>query len=392
MRAEVQEFIKEHESDDLHALMLQRQKYPRLALAEIIEQIKSRKKARLKLPTWYSTANILFPQPVSIEQSSSEITAKWKANYIGNGKSGVDLTGGFGIDSYFFAKNFEEWMHVEPNTALQEVVRHNGALLGIDNTTFSNLKSEEFLDQFNKRTDFIYIDPDRRPSEKRVAGFKDSQPDLTGLIPRLKDVTAQVLIKASPMIDLSAGINDLAAVKRVIVLSIKNEVKEVLFHLDFKTAQNLSFRCIDIHKNKVLEFNFDHINLFQEVTKISSLASYLFEPAAVILKAGGQDALASQLKLTKLHRNTNLYTADHSIADYPGRVFKVLANLPYKKKAIGEFLKDNKANLSTRNFIDSPEQMKKKLGLSDGGKIFLFGYRDFENKNKVVVCQKAEDN
>jgi hypothetical protein len=388
LRAEVQEFIKEHEFDDLHALMLQRQKYPWFPLAEIVEQIKSRKKARLKLPTWYSSANILFPQPVSVEQSSSEITAKWKANYIGNGKSGVDLTGGFGIDSYYFAKNFEEWVHVEPNTTLQEVVKHNAGQLGVANTTFYNLSSEDFLNQLTQPVDFIYLDPDRRPAEKRVAGFKDSLPDVTRLLPQLANFSSQVIIKASPMIDITAGLADLTRVNRVLVLSVKNEVKEVLYHLCFSGEHKTSIRCIDIREDGIKEITYDLNEINQEENKISVLGNFLFEPNAAIMKARGQDILASRYSLVKLHHNTNLYTADQPAIDYPGRVFKVLANLPYKKKVVAEYLRENKANLSTRNFIDSPEQMKKKLGVKDGGELYVFGYRDFENKNRVAVCER----
>jgi hypothetical protein len=392
LRADVQEFIREHEADDLHTLSLQRQKYPNFPLVEIIEQIKARKKAKLKLTQWYNTVGILFPKPVSIEQASSEMTATWKAQYIGRGKTGVDLTGGFGVDSHFFAKNFLQWTHVEPNTDLQEAVKHNNALLGNDNIDYSNLKSEEYLEQIEKPVDFIYLDPDRRPSTQRVIGFKDSQPSVSQLLPKLKELGSRVLIKASPMIDISAGLKELEAVTRVIIISLKNEVKEVLFDLDFNSQNEQSFRCVDLDTINGYEFNYEINNDFQEVIEISSQSNYLYEPGAAILKAGGQDILASRYGLNKLNRNTNLYTTEQGIANYPGRIFKVLANLPYKKKAIAEFLKDNRANLSTRNFIDSPEKMKKKLGLRDGGDIYLFGYRDLENKNKVAVCKKIESN
>ena len=386
---EVQTFIKEHESDDLPTLILQRKKYPDLPLNEIVDQIKSRLKAKKKLPTWYRSDAILYPKPISIEQSSSEISAEWKAKYIGKGKTGIDLTGGFGVDSYFFANSFERWTHVEPNAELQGAVKHNFSRFGIENTVFANCKSEEYLKDCKEQVDFIYIDPDRRPSASRVAGLKDSRPDITNMLTRLKQISPQILIKASPMIDLKAGIAELESVNRVIVLSIDNEVKEVLFHLDFTNEKNVSIRCVNIKNDKIDLLNYANFGALQEEIIISQLKAYLYEPNAAILKAGAQDALAKQKNLTKLHRNTNLFTNDQLINDFPGRVFKTIADLPYNKKEISSHIRVKKANLSTRNFIDTPEQMKRKLGLQDGGNIYLFGYRNFENRNKVVICEKV---
>jgi hypothetical protein len=386
---EVQEFIKAHEYDDLNKLVLQRDKYPKLPLVAIVEQIKARKKAKLKLPTWYNSEGILFPHPVSIEQSSSEITAKWKADYIGPGKSGIDLTGGFGVDSHYFSINFEHWTHVEPNAELQAAALHNATKLSIKNTVFANLQSEEYINHIKESVDFIYLDPDRRPSEMRVAGFKDSQPDITGLLPQLKEVAPQILIKASPMIDISAGLADLEATKRVIVLGINNEVKEILFHLDFNSSASLKIRCVNIKKDNIETFEYDPDDAKQEVTKISAIDSCLLEPNATIMKSGGQDILACQYGLAKLHRNTNLYTAPAPVAQYPGRVFKVVANINYSKKELSGIIDNPQANLSARNFIDTPEQMKKKLKLKDGGSIYIFGYRDSKNRNKLAVCSKV---
>lgn len=387
---EVRQFIKKHENDDLHSLILQRNRYPDLPLEEIVLQIQARKKARLKIPSWYNTEQILYPQPVSIEQSSSEITAQWKADYIGKGQTGTDLTGGFGVDSYYFARNFAHWTHVEPNTNLQEVVKYNFEQLGVNNILFVNKKGEEYLSKLDNELDFIYLDPDRRPNQHRVAGFKDSEPDITKMTPMLKKSARQVLVKASPMIDIKAGVNDLEGITRVIILSVNNEVKEVLYHIDSSEKGPITIRCVDLKDGSVINFEFYYNHIFQEEIKISPIGLYLFEPNASIMKSGGQDVLASNYKLAKLNRNTNLYTAEKEVANFPGRCFRVISNEPYKKKNIVKYLADNRANLSTRNFIDTPEQMKKKLGIKDGGEIYMFGYRDHQNRNMVAVTEKID--
>lgn len=387
---EVQEFIKIHQTDDLNVLLLQRDKYPDIPIPAIVDQIKARRKAKTKLPKWYNTEGIMFPKPVAVEQSSSEKTAHWKAEFIGKGASGIDLTGGFGIDTLYFANQFEHWSHIEPNKNLQLVAHHNAVVLGRNNINFQNTTAEEYLGRLKQAVDFIYIDPDRRNENQRVTGFKESLPDITRILPELKRLSKHVLIKASPMIDITAGIGDLEDVAEVVVLSVQNEVKEVLFYLNAAANNGLLFRCVDINKlgQSVFKFNLERNK--QEVLKISSLSAYLYEPNASILKSGGQDLLAKELNLSKLHRNTNLYTSIEYLERFPGRVFKVVANEAYNRTAVSQYLHNQKANLSTRNFVDTPDQMKKKLRTKDGGSIYLFGYLDIENRNRVAVCQRVD--
>lgn len=388
LSAEVQEFIKNHESDDLSALLLHRKKYSALPLNDIVDQIKARKKAKKKLPTWYKSSGILFPKPLSIEQSSSEKTASWKAQYIGTGKSGVDLTGGFGVDSFAFAEAFDDWLHIEANKKLSEIARHNARQMGKENIRFENLSAEQYLDGLEKPIDLIYIDPDRRPGKNRVIGFEESTPDVSVVLPKILTRSNRILIKASPMIDITAGLRQLSSVTEVIVLGVDNEVKEVLFYIE-PMENKLQVRCVNIKSSGQETFIYKPNDISQEDLKIGKTSAYLYEPNATILKAGGQDTLAVEYQLVKLHRNTNLYTSADLKENFPGRVFKVNAVESYNRKTISAHLPEGKANLSTRNFVDNSEQMKKKLGLKDGGDCYLFGYRDVENKNKVAVCKKA---
>jgi hypothetical protein len=388
LQSKIQAFIREHEGDDLRHLMLQKEKYSSLPLAEIIDQISARKKAEGKLPTWYKTEGILFPSAVSVEQSSSEATAKYKAGLF-SGKSAVDLTGGFGVDSYFLAQKFDRLCYVEKNKELSQIAQHNFSYLKKKNIKTEFLSAEEFLD-YNKETfDPVYIDPDRRPDQKRVTSFAESKPDLLKLLPELWKITANILVKASPMMDINLGVKELGNVKQVIVLAIENELKELIFWLSPRVEAPLTIRCVNITKNgeQLLEYN-----VLEEQPldcNNENISNFLYEPNAAIMKAGAFNLLCKKFKLKKLHPNTHLYTSDKLVDDFPGRKFKVLGETPYNKRKLLPLLSSSKANISVRNFPDSPDQVKKKLVLNDGGRQYLFGYRNVNKDLRIAVCEKV---
>jgi predicted O-methyltransferase YrrM len=388
LRKEIQEFIKEHESDDLSSLLLKHSKDHGLPIREIVEQIKARKKAVTKLPTWYNKAGILYPPSVSIEQSSSERTANFKTAKLSGAKA-LDLTGGFGVDSYFLAQKFETVTYLEPNKELATIADHNFVTLGAKNIKVLSITAEQYIKTTRETYDLVYIDPDRRPDAKRVVTFSDSRPDLPSLLTELTRITSTILVKASPMMDIGASLKELEDVTEVTVLAIDNEVKELLFKIQFNSKSAVLIRGINIRKKIEEVFEFHYNEEKQEACNIDDIKKFLYEPNGAILKAGAFNTIGIRFGLSKLNAHTHLYTSDQYIGEFPGRVFDILANCNYQKKEIASFLTDGKANLSTRNFVDSPQQMMKKLGTKDGGDIYLFGYRNFEGKNKVAVCIKV---
>jgi len=387
LQSEIQSFIKEHEEEDLRHLMLQKEKYAHLPLRDIIEQLSGRKKAKKKLPTWYKTAGVLYPSPVSIEQSSSEITAKYKANLF-SGISVLDLTGGFGVDSFYLAQRFNKLSYVEKNADLAQIAQHNFSCLQQQNIETEVLSAESFLSHSNQHYDLVYIDPDRRPGEKRVTGFNESEPDLPKLLPELLNISENILIKASPMMDITLGIKELRRVKMVIVLAVDNEVKELLFWLNLQDNDS-KIRCVNtgIKREQVLEYSASEEQ--QEGCDIELISQYLYEPNAAIMKAGAYNLLCKKFKLKKLHRNTHLYTSASLVKDFPGRKFSVTGEVSYNKRKIKHLLNSSKANISLRNFPDTPEQVKKKLALKDGGPQYLFGYRNKDNALRIAICDKV---
>ena len=384
---EIQKFIKEHENSDLPRLIMQK-KFADWPIQAIAEQIKSRRKAKEKLPTWYKTEGVLYPPSVSIEQSSSEKTAKFKFRQY-SGDSALDLTGGFGVDSYYLAKKFNTLTYVEENENLAAIAAHNYSAINRDNVTVLSLSAEEFLVQNKDHYDLIYIDPGRRVNNKKARGFEDSKPDILKLLPSLLKISGKIMVKASPMLDISLAITQLKNVEEVVVLAVANEVKELLFILGKKTTSDQFIRCINITSNneQLLEFNIS--DKLQEECSPGILDKHLYEPNVTILKSGGYDRLCKRYDLQKLNRNTHLYTAKGLVKNFPGRVFEVRAIVSYNKQKVLPLLEIQKASISVRNFPDTPEQVKKKLGIKDGGDTYLFGYRDLNNRPMIAICKKV---
>ena len=287
LHPDIQAFIRENENSDLPKLIMQKQ-HAELPIQEIAEQIKSKRKAKVKLPTWYQTAGILYPPSLSIEQSSSEITAQYKIQQL-SGKSALDLTGGFGVDSYYLTQKFKSLTYVEENEDLVAIVEHNFGVLNQGNITIHSLSAEKFLAENKNHFDLIYIDPDRRVGNKKARGFEDSKPDLLKLLPSLLRISDKIMVKASPMLDISLAISQLKTVEEVTVLAVANEVKELLFILGKNTAADQLIRSINITLKNAQTLEFYLSDKLQEECAADYLGNFLYEPNAAILKSGGYD-------------------------------------------------------------------------------------------------------
>lgn len=391
LSTEGRKFMHAHETDDLRALLLHREKYRDIPLTDLVEQIQARRKAKAKLPVWYKEDSVLFPSPLAVEQASSEQTAKFKAEQIVGGKRGLDLTGGLGIDSYYLSKKFDAWEYVEDNAHVAELAEHNFKALNVGNINIHNVTAEEYLTTTKQAFDLVFIDPDRRPQSKKVAGFKDSRPDLLSLLSQIRKISSKLLIKASPMLDITAAIQDLGSVAQVMVVALNNDVKELLFLVDFAAHQTTSVRCVNLTGAKESSFEFSLNAERQEKCKTGTLGYYLYVPNNAVMKAGAFNSIGVAFNLSKLHKNTHLYTSDKLIVDFPGRTFEVKALHSYKKKELASSLTEQRANISTRNFIDTAQQMKKKLAIKDGGNTYLFGFRDDKGRNRVAVCNRVAE-
>lgn len=384
--AEVQQFIDDNLNKDVAKLILKGSTFPKVSVQELANQIQAKKKSQQKLPTWFSADKIYYPPKISIEQTSSEITANYKANLISADKI-IDITGGFGVDAYYFSKTFDEVIHCEINSELSEIVAYNFKQLKVDNTTFFAENGLDFLKNTSQHFDCIYVDPSRRNDAKeKVFLLKDCEPNVPEHLDFLFTKSNKILIKNSPILDITSTINELKFVKEIHIVAINNEVKELLFLLENNYEDSIEIKTINFSKKGNETFNFSFQN--QDEATYNKPLSYLYEPNAAILKSGGFQEISSLLKVDKLQQHSHLYTSEKLI-DFPGRTFKVEQVLNYDKKKLKRLLPDKKANITTRNFPKSVAQIRKESNIKDGGNVYLFFTTDFDNNKIVIVCTKT---
>ncbi len=384
LHTEVQYFITEHLNSDIAKVLFKGSPFQNISIQELATQIEAKKRAKNKLPTWYGATDIYYPNKLNIEQTSSESTAKYKSGLI-SGDSLIDLTGGFGVDAYYFSKQFKNVTHCEINTDLSQVVSHNLKQFNVQNIQTVSQNGLIYLSS-QKQFDWIYIDPSRRNDVKgKVFLLEDCSPNIPENLELLLRYTNNILIKVSPMLDITSAINELNFVKEVHVIALNNEVKELLFILEKKYNKSIAIKTVNISSKQHQHFNATYKN--ETNIEISLPKTYLYEPNAAILKAGLFGEL-SALNVYKLHQNSHLYTAD-SFLEFPGRSFIIKHTLPYDKKQLKKLIPSQKANITTRNFPETVVQIRKKTKLKEGGNQYLFFTTDIENKHIVLICEKV---
>lgn len=383
-------YLTENAAQDAAHLMLQAGRHPNLPVALLVQHIQARQKARYKLPTWYQHPEIRYPANLSVEQSSSEKTAAYKAGLV-QGTTLIDLTGGFGIDSFFFSRRFQQVYYIERQAALAEIVQYNARVLGATNIRFYQGEARNFLESFTGQADVIYLDPARRSqANKKVHLLEDCEPDILELLPLLLSKSKQVLLKTSPMLDIHLAMQQLGQVQQVYVVAVDNECKEVLYLLGAALPEHPPILAVNLSgEDQEQTFTFDQENEEAALVVYGEPQQFIYEPNAAILKAGGFKSLAQQFNLTKLHRNSHLYTSEVLVADFPGRAFRRLATCRYQTKELLRYLPDKKANITVRNFPETVAQIRAKTGLKEGGHHYLFATTDLHQKPVILVCEKA---
>ena len=386
LHPQVQIFIRENLTKDLSTLILKGSPFPEVSIQEIAAQINGLQKAKKKLPTWFEAANILFPPNINLEQTSSEITAVYKASLV-SGKNMIDLTGGFGIDSFFFAERFEKLIHCELDPDLSEIAAHNFKVLGRDNIITFCGDGIEYLKETNDNFDLIYLDPARRDDYGgKVFLLEQCTPNVAENLPLFFERADKVFIKTSPLLDLKAGIRDLEGVSTIHIVSVNNEVKELLWELKKIPSDETVIKAVNFQKEKVVKFEAIYTGYFEEAP-LSLPGTYLYEPNPAVMKSGMFAKVAYQTGTSKLHPNSHLFTSEEK-KDFPGRSFKILETLPYSKKILKKHSGFQKANLTTRNFPKSVEELRKELKIADGGENYLFFTTNLKNEKIVLVCSK----
>ena len=381
LQPDIQKYILDKTGSDISKLALQKNPFSEIDFKIILNQIESRFKSAAKLPTWFDGKNIIYPSKISIEQTSSEITAKYKSTLV-SGDALIDLTGGFGVDDYYFSKKIKSVYHCEINAELSEIVAHNFNCFGITNASFFAEDSLDVLKKLNKKFDWIYIDPSRRNDAKgKVFMLKDCLPNVPDLLEIYFQYSNNILIKTAPILDITAGLNELTFVKAIHIIAVDNEVKELLWEIENHYSKGIAIKTVNFNKNKkeVFEFEFN-----SDTTSNYSLPKkYLYEPNSAIMKSGGFSEIGSAFSLDKLHQHSHLYTSDE-LVDFPGRIFEINDQFDYSNGTMKSNFKGEKSNITTRNFPETVENIRKKWNIKDGGNQYSF-FTTNKNESKIVL-------
>lgn len=396
-----EEFIKQHRHDDVRALAL-RKAEEGVDIKWCLQQIEGWQKACEKLPQWAEVDGLWYPPALSMEQCSSEHTAEYKKSVVSRLLPDAserlcftDLTGGYGIDFSYMASLFAESCYVEHNAELCRVAEHNFKVLSLAGAKVVCADSTEYLRSATANYSVLYLDPARRDGVgRKTVAIGDCTPDVGAILDALLCASRYVVIKLSPMLDISAALVVLKCVREIHVVSVKGECKELLFVLDrlyegkpVYYAVNLGlsdlvFACTHEEKNSaLLRVASEHV--------ASASATCIYEPHASILKAGLQDVLCERYAVEKLHPMSNLFVSSSPVQDFPGRGFEIVASCGFGKKELRAMLAGvTKANITARNFPTSVAELRKKLRLAEGGDVYLFATTVADGSHRLIRCIK----
>ena len=374
--------LREHLHDDVQQLALQRNRFPQLSDADfrfLLQQIEGRQRTKDKLPTLAQLDDWWFPVRLSCEQCSSEATARYKAELVGMCHRLIDLTAGYGIDTFHLAEGMSEAHYVERNAELCAIAQHNFQLyrphIQVHNTT-----AESFLASLSNSSPserpitntLIYMDPARRSqSGGKVFRIEDCEPNVIDLLPTLRRIGSHIMIKFSPMLDITAALRALGKDWDTHIVAVNNEVKEVLFLTGKGVIHAVNIRTREMQTDR---FFFSPEDEKQAEPQLAPhIQQYIYEPNAAIIKAGAFRLIAEQYELQKLDTNTHLYTSDTCMSGFPGRIWQVIdAEIKEPKRQLD---KSVRYSIISRNYPLSPEDIRKKYKLKDGDDRYLIAAR-----------------
>lgn len=394
------QFIHEHRTDDVRALALRARNHPQVDMPIALTQIAGWQQARDKVPAWAAVDGIVYPPHLSLEQCSSETTARYKAELLSSAsmESLTDLTGGFGIDCSFLASHFRQVAYVERQEVLCEAARINFPLLGLEHIAVHRSDAVDYLRSMAP-TDWIFIDPARRDGHGgKTVAIADCEPDVAALEEELLQKAPRVLVKLSPMLDLTLALHTLNHVTQAHIVSVNNDCKELLLLLERDAAvtpDDVPIHCVNLSVHKAER----QVLTFTRATEKRLLAtytpevqSYLYEPNVSVLKGGPYCTLCHRYPVAKLHPNSHLYTSDRYLPEFPGRRFAVTGCCGFNKKEVKALLGDAvKANLTVRNFPASVAELRKRLKLTEGGDTYLFATTLSDDRKILIACRNAAD-
>ena len=393
------DFIREHADDDVRQLALRGSKMSEVDLSYALEQIAGRQKAHTKLPSWASIDGIVYPPHLSMEQCSSELTARYKASIAGKGALFVDLTAGFGVDMAFIAQGFQKAVHVERQPQLCAISSENYNVLGLNHIEVVCGDGVEYLHTMN-HADLLFIDPARRDEHGgRTYGIADCTPNVLEMLDEMLEKADRVMIKLSPMLDWRKAVADLGKVNEVHIISVDNECKELLLAVNSEergknsALPSLRVVCVNLLSDgnkECFEFDGYHASPSSSAFHFSPFDSrFLYEPNASIMKAGCFGLLEQRFGVMQLDKNSHLFVSDKEVIGFPGREFLIEKRTSMNKRELKAALADiDKANITVRNFPMSVAELRKRLKLKEGGEVYIFATTIANEGHQLLVCRK----
>ncbi len=396
------EFILLHSRDDVTSLALRGGSFPGVDMPRALRQIEGRQKARVKIPSWAAADGIVYPPRRAVEQASSEETALYKRRIVSSllsrfaargGESMTDLTGGLGVDCAFLSPLFREAVYVERNRELCDIAERNFRTLNLGNITTVCSGAEEYL-HLMKPCFLAYLDPDRRDAGgKRKYALEDCSPDVTKLCRELLEKADFVLVKCSPMLDWHKAVADLRAVREVHIISVRGECRELLVLMGRDFPENGGPKVVCADSGQVFSFfagSAEKISSSIAAPLEDDTKGFLCVPGPSLMKAGCFPLLCEKYGMKMIADNSHLFISPDKTGDFQGKCYKILAVAQMNKPRLKACLKDmKKANVAVRNFPMSADGLRRRLGLGDGGNVFIFGTTDSARRHVLVIAESA---
>lgn len=384
---EVQRYLREHESATPAEIALQKSPFVGILSLELAQQLDTRQRCRKKLPLWYETPNIYYPEKVSVEQASSEATARYKAGLLPSGQQVIDLTGGMGVDAFFFSRTAKTVVHCETDETLSQIARYNATQLGATNMDFVWSDGLAYLKSPSATFDCLYVDPSRRVGQRKVFRLEDCEPDVVAAQDLLLQKAGKNIIKCAPLLDISAALERLRGVSEIHIVSVDNECKELLFvrTREFKDVPVMVVAALRGGDAETLKFDITAEKM--AVAELGDPETYLFEPDAGLLKSGAFKFISQYYGIRKLHRHTHLYTSSQRIPSFIGKTFcvdKVVQYADFKKSKLPV-----QASISIRNFPLKVDALRRRHPIRDGGDIHLFFCTGSSGQLLVIFASKC---
>lgn len=398
---QIRDFIAAHQNDDTAKLLFAAHRFPEVDMPFVVEQIEARKRLRTKLPEWYANPDLIMSGRVPAEQCSSEQTARFKRSVMGDDVHSLcDMTGGMGVDFWYMSRGLDRAIYTERQEALCFAARHNFEVLSaaeLSDNPAAKKTEIEVREGYSTEmpvpdVDVIYLDPARRSTDgSRIYEIEDCEPNVIAWQDILLEHCRRLIVKVSPMTDISRTIARMKHVSDIYVVSVRNECKELLI-VQQKDAAAVKVHCIDFLPQKTVSFDYDlNTTYSQKYEGPAETGRYFFEPDVSVMKAQAFEPLMSQYNVFVLDKDSHYFMSDELIEDFPGRIFEIDEIIDASSRQLKQLKRVvPQANIATRNFLLSPEELKKKTGIRDGGEVYLFGTTHHEKGNILIRCHKVD--